>query len=95
MRILSTPFAGSEAKQDVKTHELKILPEFYAQVLSGNKKWELRKNDRDFKVGDRIILKEWTDEKEFTGREYEARILYVFHGGRYGLEEGYCIFSFG
>ena len=39
-----------------KTHELKILPEQFWSVVAGHKKAELRKNDRDFKVGDTIIL---------------------------------------
>ena len=91
MSVFTSPFRTPTA--ETKTHELKILPEYYAQVISRNKLWELRKNDRDFKVGDTVILKEWTDEQEFTGREYRTTILYVFEGGKYGLAEGYCIFS--
>lgn len=33
-------------------HELKILPEYYEEVKCGNKNFELRKNDRDYKVYD-------------------------------------------
>lgn len=37
-------------------HELKILPEYFEAVTSGRKQFEIRKNDRDFKVGDQLIL---------------------------------------
>lgn len=42
----------------MKTHELKIRPEFLAAVVSGIKKAEFRLNDRDFAVGDLLSLSE-------------------------------------
>lgn len=57
-------------------HELKILPEFFEAVTSGRKQFEIRKNDRDFKVGDYIILREW-GTKEYTGNSYKAEITYI------------------
>jgi hypothetical protein len=72
------------------THELKILPEFYNDILSGKKNFEIRKADRDFQEGDKIILKEC--DGVFTGRELERWIGYIHRGnGEYGLSEGYCI----
>ena len=41
------------------THELKTWPEFFIETRGGRKKFELRKNDRDFRVGDQLLLKEW------------------------------------
>ena len=37
-------------------HELKILPEYYKEVLAGKKKFEIRKNDRNFKTEDQYDL---------------------------------------
>lgn len=37
-------------------HELKILHEYFEAVTSGRKQFEIRKNDRGFKVGDQLIL---------------------------------------
>lgn len=38
----------------IKLHMLKIQEPFFYDVLTGAKKAELRKNDRDFHVGDMI-----------------------------------------
>ncbi len=74
-----------------KTHELKILPQWFEDVVKGKKNFEIRKNDRDFKVGDKLLLKEYTYGR-FTGREVTKRVMYVYHGdGTYGLSPDYCI----
>ena len=44
-------------------HELKIEPKFLARIKDSSKTFEIRKNDRDFQVGDTLILKEF-DPKE-------------------------------
>lgn len=73
------------------THELKILPKWFADVSSGKKNFEIRKNDRGFKVGDELILREW-ERGKYTGRETHRKIEYIYHGdGSYGLSEEYCV----
>lgn len=44
------------------THELKTWPEFFRATLDGTKKFELRRNDRDYRVGDQLLLKEWNPQ---------------------------------
>ena len=75
-----------------KEKVLKILPEFFEEVVNGNKRAELRLNDRDFKVGDIYALKEW-DGKQFTDREITIRITHIVQGYK-GMEGNYCMFSF-
>lgn len=41
----------------MKTHELKLDVKYFDEVKDGNKNFEIRKNDRDFKVGDILELK--------------------------------------
>jgi len=57
-------------------HELKILPVHFDAVEDGVKTFELRLNDRDYKVGDVLWLKEWDDDRKiFTGRVLQRRTL--------------------
>lgn len=62
-------------------HAVKIYPEYYESVKSGEKLFEVRKNDRDYKVGDLLALNEFNpDDKvagEYTGRAIIAKISYV------------------
>ena len=50
-------------------HELKILPEYFEALASGTKTFEIVLNDREYKVGDLLILREWTPLFFYTGRE--------------------------
>ena len=70
-------------------HELKIRPEYFSAVKSRIKQFELRKDDRGFKVGDILTLREW-DEKGYTGNEVRCEIKYMLKGHD-GLDEDYVI----
>lgn len=48
-------------------HELKTWPESYNAIVKGLRKFEVRKNDRDFKVGDKLLLREFIPCKECNG----------------------------
>lgn len=71
-------------------HELKILPKYFRAVRDETKNFELRKDDRNFKIGDMLLLQEF-DGKHYTGRETTVKVTYKLNGGKFGLEEGYCI----
>lgn len=73
-------------------HELKIQPQYYHDVKCGIKRFELRKDDRNYNIGDYVILKEY-DNGVYTGNETKPmEILYILRNcPEYGLKEGYCI----
>ena len=56
----------------------KVWPEYFEAVLSGQKKYELRLNDFEIKVGDILILAEWDPlTKSYTGRKINKKVTYV------------------
>ena len=66
-------------------HELKILPNYFEEVICGAKTFEVRKNDRDFKVGDMLALNEYdADKKEYTGNSCLVYVDYILK------DENYC-----
>lgn len=76
-------------------HELKILPEYYEEVKSGNKHFELRKNDRDYKKNDSLRLRAWDGEKYLDKAPLDRTIKYILMDcSEYGLMDGYCILGF-
>ena len=78
---------SSEAQSN--THELKTRPDYFNAVSDGRKKFELRRNDRNFKIGDHILLCEWTGS-DYTGKKIKCRIDYILE--RYdGLDPDYVI----
>lgn len=71
-----------------KTHELKILPHHFKDILLNDKRCEIRKNDRDFKVGDTLILQEW--DQDYSGKEIEAEVMHI---ETYMQKENYVVIS--
>lgn len=45
-------------------HKLKLFPEYFDAVANGIKTFEIRKNDRDYKVGDTLRLYEFDPKEE-------------------------------
>jgi hypothetical protein len=85
----------------MKTHDLKIYPEYFAAVLDGRKTFEIRKNDRDYQAGDLVTLREWDPnlldrmgdsfgENAYTGRQVVRRVTYITG---YGQPEGQIVFA--
>lgn len=56
----------------------KIWPEYFDQISRGEKKFELRLDDFEAKVGDHLMLEEWDPKvKEYTGRKIEKVITSI------------------
>lgn len=78
-------------------HELKTWPSGFEAMIRGVKPFELRRNDRGFRVGDILKLREFVPEAgEYTGRILRARVLYITEGQEFpGLQEGFVIMGIG
>ena len=74
------------------THELKTWPSYFNAVINGIKTFEVRKADRPFKIGDKLLLREWSPKTEqYTGAVLTRQISYILHGGQFGIEEGFIV----
>jgi hypothetical protein len=69
-------------------HHLKTWPVYFQPIWDGRKPFELRKNDRDYKIGDTLILEEYHPEGQFyTGRIIKATVPYILEGFIHVLDE--------
>lgn len=80
-----------------KILHLKVWPECYKNLVNGLKTFEIRKNDRDYHIGDMLVEHEWDPQiKRYTGRIICFLVSYVLEGSEqykemFGLLPGYCV----
>jgi Domain of unknown function (DUF3850) len=92
------------------THQLKCWHGAFDAIANGSKKHEVRKADRDYKVGDTLILREFTPQVtetgvvldqdghtvgKFTGQSVMRKITYISVPGAFGLPKDLCVLSLG
>ena len=70
-------------------HYLKIKPEYYRAIERGEKTFEVRFNDRDYKKYDVLHLQEWCGG-EYTGREIIADVSYLLDDPDY-CKDGFVV----
>ncbi len=74
-------------------HKLKCWPEYFEKLSNNEKQFEIRRDDRGFKVGDVLLLCEWLPLfSHYTGRQIQKRIVYILDKHE-GLKEGFVIFQ--
>ncbi len=74
-------------------HALKQSTEYFGDVISGKKTFEVRKNDRPYKVGDLLALNEYDAKKQsYTGNSCLCYIDYILNDSEY-CKDGYVVMS--
>ena len=88
-------------------HELKCAKEYFEAVVSGEKSFEVRKNDRQYAAGDFLAMNEVQYVPEirtdgdgviteqvptYTGRSCLVQVVYILNDDRY-LQPGYVCMS--
>lgn len=75
-------------------HEIKIQSKYYKKVLTGEKTFEIRFNDRNYAVGDILKLRE-IENNMYTGETIDVRIMYMLKHADFpeGIPDGYVVFS--
>ena len=83
----------------MKTHNLKITLRYYYDIDFGKKTFEIRKNDRDYKVGDELVLDPYDDgyympkvSEEFVKRAgLLCKVTYITD---YAQQDNYVVLGF-
>lgn len=72
-------------------HYVKIKSEYYNAVRCLNKRFEVRVNDRNYKVGDKVVMYEIDNCGNFTEKEITIFITYILFNY---LPDNQIVFSF-
>ena len=73
-----------------RTHEVKIDECYFRNVVSGRKRFEIRYDDRDYQVGDWLIL---CCDRTKCG--YPERLACkIIYKSTYQQKDGYCVLGF-
>ena len=68
----------SSGVYEIKEHRVKIFPSYFEAQVNNSKNFEIRKNDRNYQVGDLLLLEEYDPTTEnYTGREVHCLITYM------------------
>jgi hypothetical protein len=74
----------------MKLHSLKIKAEYANEKLKGNKPFEIRFNDRGFKVGD--VIKYSCIDSRIVDEKIRNKLYYIAYITNYEQKEGYIVF---
>lgn len=75
-------------------HQLKAWPEHWREVATGRQTFEIRKDDRNYQVGDVLVLREYDPAAEqYTGQVCTRYVTHLLHGGQFGLDVDYVCMS--
>ena len=80
---------------DFTHHKLKLQSKYWDDVKDGTKSFEVRKNDRRFKVGNLVTFNLVYESGNDGGVTMEPKVIkYVLAGGQYGISDEYCVIGF-
>lgn len=78
----------------MRVHHLKTQQPWYDQLVRGEKIFELRRDDRNYAVGDLLFLHEWSEEKGWGTAAFLCAVCGILRGPIFGLAEGWVILSY-
>lgn len=82
------------APRDPREHDLKSAVPLFGPVFDGSKNFDIRRNDRGFREGDTLLLREYDPERGYTGRVARRRVTFVLRG-YFALQEGFVVMGLG
>jgi hypothetical protein len=82
-----------------RVHDVKCWPDFFDKVASGKKTFEVRRDDRNYMLGDYLLLREFEvkprqEDSDYTGRELTVEVTYVMRGRPNNpIAVGFCVMA--
>ncbi|MGX2947003.1 DUF3850 domain-containing protein [Enterococcus alishanensis] len=84
-------------KNQRMVHDLKIDPKYFTDLELGSKTFEIRKDDRPYKVNDMLLLQAFnSSSNEYSGATAFASIVGIFgreESEKVYVKDGYVILS--
>lgn len=87
-------------------HDLKCSEQYWDKVASGEKRFEVRRDDRGFQRGDILLLRKTSADRPTTyitprgdsswpaeAYTIRMRVDWILTGGQLGVEPGYVVMS--
>lgn len=82
-------------------HKVKCWPNYYDAIVAGDKRFDVRRDDRGYQKGDIVCLQKYDPKTcRFVGSRatmpysIEKEIKYILTGGQFGIEPGYVVLGF-
>lgn len=81
-------------------HRLKTWPVYWDAVASGDKPFEVRRDDRGFQKGDVLVLQKFhpdlgympdPEKGRYSTLDLRRRVTWILTGGQFGIEAGYVV----
>lgn len=78
----------------IRAHRLRCESAPFHALRNGEKRHEVRRcDDRDFRVGDLLILEEVESSGAYTGEQSLLEVTHITPAGHYGLPDDVCVMS--
>lgn len=88
------PYPEPICSDKFRSHDLKTTDPYFSEIVSGNKTFEVRINDRDFRAGDLLILKQYDNKLNcYTGNHCFVNVTFILQGGSFGIHKDYVVMS--
>lgn len=75
-------------------HVLKCVQPFLDQIIFGKKRFEVRKFDRSYAIGDTVLLVEYSPVKEVLSPKFVLLTINYFFWDSSYLSNDMCVFGF-
>ncbi len=89
------PSIDTSAPREPRTHDLKVQTQFWADLWEFRTTAQLRQDDRQYRVGDVLLLREYNPQFGYTGMNCKRKITHILRHEDvpYGVRRGWCILS--